>query len=122
MVNSLINELIAHVESKPQKVEMLFIGQAFTVAKLASGEVGLALTPIKRFDSCIGASRLAGKLTKRNSSELARFLKSGSSHLRAIGLVAVNAVLQRELKERKDFLEGGTSCGLLKSVQRIKLP
>ncbi len=106
MVNSLIDELIAYVESKPQKVETIFIGQAFTVVKLISGEVGLALTPIKRFDSCIGASRLAGKLTGRNSSQLARLMKSKNSFLQSIGLATINAVLQGDLKERNDFLEG----------------
>jgi hypothetical protein len=74
--------------------------------KLVSGEVGLAPTPLRRFDSCIGVSRLAGKLAKRDSLELARLLKSGNSHLQSIGLAAVNAVLQGELKQRKDFQEG----------------
>ena len=102
----MVDELIAYVQSKPQKVEMIFIGQAFTVVKLISGEVGLALTPTKRFDSCIGASRLAGKLTGRNSSQLAQFMKSKNSFLQSIGLAAINAVLQGDLEERKDFLEG----------------
>lgn len=85
---------------------MIFIGQAFTIVKLISGEVGLALTPVKRFDSCIGASRLAGKLTGLNSSQLAQLMKSKNSFLRSIGLAATNAVLQGNLKERKDYLEG----------------
>jgi hypothetical protein len=106
LTNSLIDELIAYVHSKPRKVEMVFIGQAFTVVKLISGEVGLALTPTKRFDSCIGASKLAGKLTRHNSSELAHFMKSSNSFLQSIGLAAINAVLQGDLRERTDFLEG----------------
>jgi len=106
LASDLVDELIAYVQSKPQKVETIFIGQAFTVVRLTSGEVGLALTPIKRFDSCIGASRLAGKLTRRNSLELAHLMKSSNSFLRSIGLAAVNAVLQGELKERRDFQEG----------------
>ncbi len=77
---------------------MIFIGQVFTVVKLISGEVGLALTPTKRFDSCIGASRLAGKLTGRKSSQLARLMKSKNSFLQSIGLVAINTVLQGDLK------------------------
>jgi uncharacterized protein (DUF4213/DUF364 family) len=87
-------------------VEVIFVGKAFTLVKLISGEVGLALTPIKRFDSCVGASRLAGELTRRNSSQLARFMNSRNSYLQSIGLAAVNAVLQGDLKERKDFQEG----------------
>lgn len=106
MANGLVDELIAHVQSKPQKVETIFIGQAFTLVKLVSGEVGLALTPLKRFDSCIGSSRLAGKLTRRSSSQLAHLLKSKNSFLQSVGMAAVNAVLQGEVKERKDFLEG----------------
>lgn len=106
MVEDLIEELIRHVQLRQQAVETVFIGQAFTVVKLVSGEIGLALTPLKRFDSCIGASKLAGKLTKRNSSELARLLESSNSHLQSVGLAAVNAVLQGELKQRKDFQEG----------------
>jgi len=87
-------------------VKTVFIGQAFTLVKLTSGEIGLALTPLKRFDSCIGVSRLAGNLSKRNSWELAQLLNSGNAHLRSVGLAAVNAVLQGELKQRKDFEEG----------------
>jgi len=64
------------------------------------------MTPLTRFDSCIGASRLAGALTRHTTSELAGFLSSGHAHLRAVGLAAVNAVLQRELKGRSDYVEG----------------
>jgi uncharacterized protein (DUF4213/DUF364 family) len=103
---SLIDELVHHVQSKRERVETVFIGQAFTLVKLVSGEVGLALTPLKRFDSCIGVSRLAGSLTERNSWELAQLLKSSNAHLRSVGLAAVNAVLQGELKRRIDFREG----------------
>jgi len=106
LADSLVDELIGYVQLKPQKVEVIFVGKAFTFVKLISGEVGLALTPIKRFDSCIGASRLAGELTRRSSSQLARLMKSGNSYLQSIGLAAVNAVLQGDLKERKDFQEG----------------
>jgi hypothetical protein len=106
LANSLVDELITYVQSKPQKVERISIRQVFTVVKLISGEVGLASTPIRRFDSCIGATRLAGKLTRRDSSELARLTKSSNSFLQSVGLAAINAVLQGDLKERKDFLEG----------------
>jgi len=94
------------VASRPREVELVFIGQAFTVVRLTSGEVGLALTPLSRFDSCVGASRLAGAFTKYNSAELAKFFCSTHSFLRSIGLAAINAVLQRELKSRSDFSEG----------------
>jgi len=104
---TLLEELVSYVASKPpQRIETVFIGQCFTAVKLISGEVGLALTPLTRFDSCIGATRLAGTLARRNTSELARFLNSGHSHLKAVGLAAVNAVLQQELKGRSDYVEG----------------
>jgi uncharacterized protein (DUF4213/DUF364 family) len=105
-VVDLIDELIHSVWSKRREVETVFIGQVFTVVKLISGDVGLAATPLRRFDSCIGVSKLAGKLAKRDSWELGQLLKSGNSHLRSVGLAAVNAVLQGELKQRKDFEEG----------------
>lgn len=108
MTVSLLEELSSHVASKPPlKVDTVFVGQGFTVVRLSSGEVGLALSPLTRFDTCIGASRLAGSFTRYNSSELAKFLSPRqSAHLRSIGLAAVNAVLQRELPKRTDFLEG----------------
>jgi len=107
LTETLLEELTSYVASKPpQRVETVFIGQAFTVVKQVSGEAGLALTPLTRFDSCIGATRLAGTLTRHNTSELARFLSSGHAHLRAVGLAAVNAVLQQELKTRSDYVEG----------------
>jgi len=103
---SLADDLVSHVASRPQRVESVFIGQAFTAVKLTSGEIGLALTPLRRFDSCIGASRLAGTFTKCNSAELAKFFLSSHSFLRSIGLAAINSVLQGELKNRSDFMEG----------------
>jgi len=104
---TLLEELVSHVLSQPtHKVDKVFIGQAFTAVKLDSGEIGLALTPLTRSDSCIGATRLAGTLADQDTSELARLLTSGHSHLRAVGLAAVNAVLQRELRSRSDYLEG----------------
>jgi len=103
---SLADDLVSCVASKPQGVEMVFIGQAFTAVKLTSGEVGLALTPLSRFDSCIGASRLAGTFTVYNSAELAKFFCSTHPFLRSIGLAAINSVLQGELRARSDFLEG----------------
>lgn len=106
MTGSLGDDLVSHVASKPQSVETVFMGQAFTAVKLTAGMVGLALTPLSRFDSCIGASRLAGSFSKHNSAELAKFFRSSHSFLRSIGLAAINAVLQGELKKRSDFLEG----------------
>jgi uncharacterized protein (DUF4213/DUF364 family) len=107
LTETLVEELTSYIVSKPpQRVETVFIGQAFTAVRLVSGELGLALTPLSRFDSCIGATRLAGTLAQRNSSELAKFLSSGHAHLRAVGLAAVNAVLQRKLKGRLDYAEG----------------
>jgi uncharacterized protein (DUF4213/DUF364 family) len=105
---SLSQELVQYVASKPPlKVKTVFISQGFTGVKLATGELGLALTPLTRFDTCIGATRLAGSLSTYNSAELARFSSPRqSAHLRSIGLAAVNAVLQRELRNRSDFLEG----------------
>jgi uncharacterized protein (DUF4213/DUF364 family) len=105
---SLSEELVQYVASKPPlKVKSVFISQGFTGVKLATGELGLALSPLTRFDTCIGATRLAGSLSSHNSGELARFLSPGqSAHLRSIGLAAINAVLQRELRNRSDFLEG----------------
>ena len=106
MTASLADDLVTYVASRPRRVETVFIGQAFTAVKLTSGDVGLALTPLSRFDSCIGASRLAGTFTRRSSAELARFFCSSHSFLRQIGLAAINSVLQRELKKKSDFLEG----------------
>jgi len=107
LTKTLSEELISHVVSKPpHSVEVVFIGQAFTAVRLVSDELGLVLTPLTRFDSCIGTTRLAGKLARHNSSELARFLSSGHAHLRAVGLAAVNAVLQKELEGRSDYDEG----------------
>lgn len=106
MTASFADDLVSHVASKPQKVETVFIGQAFTAVKLASGDLGLALTPLIRFDSCIGASRFAGAFTNYNSAELSKFFCSNNSFLRSIGLAAINAVLQEELESRSDFLEG----------------
>lgn len=106
LTSSLIDELITHVQLKTQKVKKVFVGKAFTVVRLISGEVGLALTPLTHFDSCIGASRLAGRLKNDKSSQLAQLMKSNNPFLQSIGLAAINAVLQKELKERKDFLEG----------------
>jgi len=108
MAVSLLEELSSYVAAKPALgVESVFIGQVFTAVKLDTGDVGLALSPLTRFDSCIGATRLAGSLARHNSSELARFLSPHQpAHMRSVGLAAVNAVLQRELLGRRDFLEG----------------
>lgn len=107
MTEPLSDVLYSHVSSNPpQKVTTLFVGQAFTAVQLASGKLGLALTPLTRFDSCIGATKLAGTLAQRDSSQLAQLLASGNAHLRAVGLAAVNAILQEELEHRSDFLEG----------------
>jgi len=105
---SLLVELASYVASKPPlKVNAVAIGQGFTAVRLATGEVGLALSPLTRFDTCIGATRLAGSFTRYNSSELAEFLSPRQpAHLRSIGLAAVNAVLQKELRNRRDYLEG----------------
>jgi uncharacterized protein (DUF4213/DUF364 family) len=105
---SLLEELSSYVESKPPvSVNMVFIGQGFTAVRLATGDVGLASSPLTRFDTCIGATRLAGSLTRCDSRELAKFLNPRQpAHLRSIGLAAVNAVLQSELQKRTDFLEG----------------
>jgi len=105
-MSKIIEELVSHVSSRPQKVETVFIGQRFTAVKLVSGDVGLALTPLKPFDSCIGMSNSSGSFTKYDTSELARFCLSNSSFLKAIGLAAINAVLQHDLKQRSDFIEG----------------
>ena len=101
-----MEELITHVSAKPQKVETVFVGQRFTAVRLVSGDVGLALTPLKPFDSCIGMSSSSGSFTKYNTSELARFCLSNNSFLKTIGFAAINAVLQRNLKQRSDFIEG----------------
>jgi len=108
MTFSLLEELSSYVESKPPvSVNVVFIGQGFTGVRLVTGDVGLAASPLTRFDTCIGASRLAGSFTRYDSRELARFLSPRQpAHLRSIGLTATNAVLQRELRKRTDFLEG----------------
>jgi len=105
---SLLEELSSHVASKPPlKVKTVFIGQGFTAVRLQTSEVGLALSPLTRFDTCIGATRLAGSFTRYDSCELAKFLSPHQpAHLRSVGLAVVNAVLQRELPNRTDFLEG----------------
>jgi len=87
-------------------VKTVFIGQRFTAVQLTSGDVGLALTPLSVFDSCIGSSKLSGSFTKYNTTELARFCTGGNSFLKAIGWAAINAVLQRNLKHRADYLKG----------------
>jgi len=101
-----MEELVSHISSRPQKVETVFVGQRFTAVRLVSGDVGLALTPLKPFDSCIGMSNISGSFTKYDTSELARFCLSNNSFLKAIGFAAINAVLQKELKQRSDFVEG----------------
>lgn len=106
MTNSLINELVSYVLPIPQKVETVFVGQRFTVMRLDSGDVGLAITPLTQFDSCVGLSKLSGSFTQYNSSELAKFYTSKNSFLKAIGLATINSVLQKELRGRSDFLEG----------------
>jgi len=105
-MSKIIEELVSHVSSRPQKVETVFIGQRFTAVKLVSGDVGLALTPLKPFDSCIGMSNSSGSFTKYDTSELARFCLSNNSFLRTIGMAVINAVLQHDLKKRSDFIEG----------------
>jgi len=105
-MSEIVDALVSHVSSRPQRVETVFIGQRFTVVRLVSGDVGLALTPLKPFDSCIGMSNSSGSLTKYDTSELARFCLSNNSFMKAIGLAAVNAVLQYDLKQRSDFIEG----------------
>jgi len=107
-VTSLLDELSSYVASKPSlRVDLVFIGQGFTAVRLVDGGVGLALSPLRRFDTCIGATRLAGSFTRYNTRELARFLSTSQpAHLRSIGLAAVNAVLQKEVKDRTDFVEG----------------
>jgi len=108
VVQSLLEELSSYVASKPPlKVKTVFIGQGFTAISLITNEIGLALSPLTRFDTCVGATRLAGSFTRYNSSELSRFLSPHQpAHLRSIGLAAVNAVLQKELRNRTDFLYG----------------
>jgi len=105
-MSKIIEELVSHVSSKPQRVETVFVGQRFTVVRLVSGDVGLALTPLKPFDSCVGMSRSSGSFTNYDTSEMASFSLSNNSFLKAIGLAAINAVLQRDLRERSDFIEG----------------
>jgi len=105
-MSKIIEELISNVSSRPQRVETVFVGQRFTAVRLISGDVGLALTPLKPFDSCIGMSNSSGSFTEYETSELARFCLSNSSFLKAIGLAAINAVLQHDLKQRSDFIEG----------------
>ena len=108
MAESLFEELSSYVASKPPlQVHSVFIGQGFTTVKLTDGVVGLAQTPMTRFDTCIGATRLSGSFTRYNTRELAKFLSPRqSAHLRAIGLATVNAVLQKEVKNRTDYVEG----------------
>jgi len=108
MTVSLLEELSSYVASKPSlDVDTVVVGQGFTAVRLATGDVGLALSPLTRFDTCIGATRLAGSFTRYNSGELAKFLSPQQpAHLRSIGLATVNAVLQKELRKRTDFLEG----------------
>jgi len=106
LTSSLVNELVSHVLPSPQKIEAVFVGQRFIAVRLCSGDVGLAVTPLTRFDSCVGLSKLSGSFTQCNSSELAKFCTSQNSFLKAIGLATINAVLQKELKGRSDFLEG----------------
>lgn len=105
---SLFQELSSYAASRPPlKVNVVFVGQGFTAVRLNNSKVGLALTPLARFDTCIGATRLAGSFTGYDSVDLAEFLSpSQPAHLRSIGLAAVNAVLQSELPNRTDFLEG----------------
>lgn len=105
-MSKIMEEVVSYVSSKPQRVETVFIGQRFTVVRLVSGDVGLALTPLKPFDSCIGMSNSSGSFTKCDTSELARFCSSNNAFLKAIGLAATNAVLQHELKQRSDLIEG----------------
>ena len=104
-MSKIIDALVSHVSSRPQRVETVFIGQRFTAVRLVSGDVGLALTPLKPFDSCIGMSNYSGSFTKYDTSELARFYLSNNSFMKAIGLAAINAVLQHDLKQRSDFME-----------------
>lgn len=102
-----MEELVSHASSKPQRVETVFVGQRYTALRLVCGDVGLALTPLKPFDSCIGMTNTSGSFTKFDTSELARFCLSKSNpFLKAIGLAAINAVLQHDLKQRSGFLEG----------------
>jgi len=105
-MSKIMEELVSYVSATPQEVETVFVGQRFTAVRLASGDVGLALTPMKPFDSCIGMSTFSGSLTKYNSSQMTKFYSSKNSFLKAIGFAAVNAVLQRDLKQRSDFVEG----------------
>jgi len=105
-LGELINELVSYVSCSPQKVKTVFIGQRFTAVQLMSGDVGLALTPLSVFDSCIGSSKLSGSFTKYNTTELAKFCTGGNSFLKAIGWAAINAVLQKNLKQRSDYLKG----------------
>lgn len=105
-MSKIMEELLSHVSSRHLKVETVFVGQRFTVVRLVSGDVGLALTPLKPFDSCIGMSNSSGSLTEYDTSELAKFYLSNNSFLKAIGMAAINAVLQQDLKKRSDFIEG----------------
>lgn len=105
-MSKIMDELVSHVSPKPHKVEMIFVGQRYTVVRLVSGDVGLALTPLKPFDSCIGMSNSSGSFTEYNTSELTKFYSSGNPFLKTIGLAAINAVLQHELEQRLDFIEG----------------
>jgi len=105
-MSKIMEELVSHVLSRPEKVETVFVGQRFTAVRLFSGDVGLALTPLKPFDSCIGITNASGSFTKYDTSKLARFYLSNNSFLKAIGMATINAVLQRDLKDRSDFVEG----------------
>jgi len=104
-MSTIIEELISHVSSKPQRIKTIFIGQRYTTVRLISGDVGLALTPLKPFDSCIGMSNLSGSFTEYDTSELTRFCLANNSFLKAIGFAALNAVLQHDLKQRSDYIE-----------------
>jgi uncharacterized protein (DUF4213/DUF364 family) len=105
-MSKIMEELVSHISSKPQRVETVFVGQRYTAVRLISGDIGLALTPLTPFDSCIGMSNSSGSFTKYNTSELARFYLSNNSFLKAMGLAAINAILQHDLKQRTDFIEG----------------
>jgi len=105
-MGEIMEELVSYISSRPREVETVFIGQRFTAVRLVSGDVGLALTPLKPFDSCIGMSNFSGSFTRYDTLELAKFYLSNNSFLKAIGLAAINAVLQHDLKQRSDFIEG----------------
>lgn len=107
----LIDNLIAYVlpQTYGKQVKDVRAGLGYTCVQLEDGSCGLAYTFRNQLGNCCGTLNEAGNLIGRSAPEIVPWAKSGNRLMAAIGLAAVNAVLNSP----KPDWETGNITGVL---------